>query len=98
MQKVNECGPMTDKPISRLEVHANELTSMLSSLERASMQYENILNRLRGVQPEAADSDSKSGAELIEPPMIQRLGTAAADLHNIANILNNQADELQEYL
>ena len=88
----------TDRPASRLETHANDLSSILNSLERASMQYANILNRLRGTQPEAASGSDKAALQPVEPPVIQRLERTANDVHNLANILNNQADELQEYL
>lgn len=94
----NECDAMTDRPISRLESHANELTSMLNALERASMQYANMLNRLRGIQPEAASISEGQKIPQVDAPTIQRLERTATDIHNMANILNNQADELQEYL
>lgn len=94
----NSAGPMTDRPSSRLENHSRNLSSALNSYERASMQYENMLNRLRGPQPESSAAENKGGAVQNEPPIIHQLEELGARLQEVSNKLNNQADELQEYL
>ncbi len=81
----------TDRPITALEEHMNQLESLYSGLERASLQYDNILSRLRGAHP----TDDGATNKMSEPvSIIDRLRTADDRLSNVCAQLNNTADEL----
>ena len=88
-----------ERPTNRMEHHANNLADSLSSLERASLQCDNMLRRLRGNIPSTGDDTAKPPTVAqADPPIMQRLDLLSEKITDITNRLNNQVDELQEYV
>jgi len=88
-----------DAPASRLTILINDLSGVLNGLERASLQYENMLLKIRGSHPATeAPSPAPGHLEQAEPPTMTRLQTLGDRLQQVADKLNNQADELREYI
>lgn len=88
-----------ERPASRMEHHANNLADSLSSLERAALQCDNMLRRLRGNIPSGDDTAAKPPTVAqADPPIMQRLDHLSERITDMSNRLNNQADELQEYI
>lgn len=84
-----------DRPTTMLEGHADQLSNLESQLERAVLQYQNMLDRLRGPQPSAGmDADKPLQPE----SMAQRLANSTDRLHMLTNTLNEQADELNSLI
>jgi len=80
-----------DHPTTALEDHAQQLESLLGGLERAALQYDNMLNRLRGGRPTTDDATEKHA----EPVgTLDRIHLLSDRLNNMSSRLNNAADEL----
>jgi len=90
-------SPGADRSVTRMESHANNLAGLFNNLERVELQYDNMLNRVRGNLPETKDN-AKSQIDQVDPPIMQRLDVLAEKLQYLSNRLNSQADELNEYL
>ena len=89
--------PQAKSEVSQLTQHANNLARTLDGLERASIQFHNMLRGLRGDQPTAAP-DPSSVDSPADPPTMSRLHGLADRLQELTNLINTQADELNEYL
>ena len=87
----------TERPTSRLDNLANQLSATLNSLERASMQHEQILRRLRGSLPETG-VDKKAEVDPSQSPVMPYLDILSEKINTMSNKINNQIDELQEFI
>jgi translation initiation factor 2B subunit (eIF-2B alpha/beta/delta family) len=88
-----------ERPTNRMDVHANNLSESLNGLERASLQCDNMLRRLRGNIPSTGDDHAKPPTVAqADPPIMQRLDQLSEQIQDISVRLNNQVDELQEYV
>ncbi len=87
-----------ERPTNRMDHHANHLSDALNGLERASLQCDNMLRRLRGVIPENKETAKQPSVGQVDPPIMQRLDMLSENIKDISNRLNNQVDEMQEYV
>jgi len=88
-----------DRAANRTETHAKSLAASLNNLGRASLQCDNMLRRLRGNHPETgADKIPNPPVGQVDPPIMQRLDLLSEQIQDISNQLNNQVDEMQEYI
>ncbi len=84
-------GPKVDRPATALEDHAQQLETLLGGLERAALQYENMLNRLRGSNPTVDDSANQTSKPV---GTLDRIHLLSDNLNNVCSRINNTADEL----
>jgi translation initiation factor 2B subunit (eIF-2B alpha/beta/delta family) len=88
-----------ERPTNRMDNHAGHLSDSLNGLERASLQCDNMLRRLRGNIPSTGDDHAKPPqVAQADPPIMQRLDQLSERIQDIQVRLNNQVDELQEYV
>ena len=88
-----------ERPTNRMDHHSSHLSDALNGLERASLQCDNMLRRLRGNIPNTGDDTAKPPqVGQVDPPVMQRLDQLSERITDISNRLNNQVDELQEYV
>lgn len=94
--RVNQLAQRVEGGPTRMEQHMNSLHEMNNNLDRACLQYENMLNKLRGHLPEAAvkGQDSVRG----DPPMIEAIDMITGEILQKCGRLNNMADELNELI
>ena len=84
-------GPQVDRATTALEDHAQQLETLLGGLERAVLQYDNMLNRLRGGRPTTDDAMEKQS----EPVgTLDRIHLLSDRLNIMCSRLNSAADEL----
>jgi len=87
--------PQVDRATTALEDHAQQLEPLLGGLERAVLQYDNMLNRLRGGRLPTDDAKEKA----TEPVgMLDRIRLTVDRLNTMSSRLNNAADELNELI
>lgn len=81
-----------DRPATELEDYAQQLSTVLVGLERATLQYDNMLNRLRGPQPSTGADQVNKQAE--PNSTMARLHSLMDGLLATSSKLNNLADDL----
>ena len=96
--RVNELSQRSDSQVDRpstmLEAHSEQLSNIESGLERALLQYSNMLDRMRGAQPTSQGTDKALQPE----SMAQRLANQSDRLQSLTNMLNEMADELNHLI
>ena len=95
--RVNELADRVsapDRPSTMLESHANQLVQLEDGLERALLQYENLLGRLAGPRPTQQGDNKASNPE----SMSGRLSNSQDRLHSLCSRLNDIADELNHLI
>lgn len=80
-----------DRESTQMEDHANHLDGLRDGLQRALLQYENMLCRLRGSNPEA---DKKEQEVPTNDCLMPRIRLSMDKLSTLSTRLNNAADEL----
>ena len=80
---------------SRLNSHIQILEEAYANLARATLQYGNLLCRLRGNNTKPAEVGLDNPAD---PPIINQLENLGGALLDEASKLNGLADELNEYI
>ena len=80
-----------DRQSTQMEDHANQLAGLESGLERALLQYENMLCRLRGDNPETSKKEQEV---LSQNAIMPRIRISMDRLSSLSSSLNNAADEL----
>lgn len=79
--------------VTQMQAHTNQLDTLQEGLQRALLQYENMLDRL--CIPKAETSkDQQSYPNSDEYPLIPRINESMNRLLELCDSLNKAADEL----
>lgn len=78
--------------VTQMQAHANQLNTLHEGLQRALLQYENMLDRL--CIPKAMTAKDQQEGNPTEYPLIPRINESMTKLLELSDSLNKAADEL----
>lgn len=91
----NRGDGIPDRPITIMDEHCQSLSSVTQGFERVEHQLNNLLGRMRGVQPAIQETDNvgKSADDLVN-----KLRMHDNRLHELCQLLNSEIDELNNLI
>ena len=82
---------------TRLDRHVSALHEMNNSIERANLQLDNLLNKLRGHLPEAIDT-AKTQVRQADPPVLDLVDILSEEIIGKVYRYNSMIDELRDQI